>query len=152
MSAGRGQGSFGKTIDMLPSTFTPTLSRRDTNKSIGHEVAPGSVPPPLMSGGGVLGPQSAAAIYQHIHDMATKRISTLDYLRKASVRHIFFFLGSQMRMQLADTQCLVMKDVYIGSIPFTTLELILAGSLTSIPENYPDVLSITFFSAYPFHL
>ena len=94
MSAGRGQGSFGKTIDMLPSTFTPTLSRRDTNKSIGHEAAPGSVPPPLMSGGGVLGPQSAAAIYQHIHDMATKRISTLDYLRKVSVGHMFFFAGS----------------------------------------------------------
>jgi hypothetical protein len=85
MSAGRGQGSFGKTIDMLPSTFAPTLSRRDTNKSIGHEAGAGSIPPPLISGGGSLGPQSAAAIYQHIQDMATKRISTLDYLRKASV-------------------------------------------------------------------
>jgi hypothetical protein len=67
---------------MIPSTFAPNLSRRDTNKSLGHETIPGSIPPPLMSGGGALGPQSAAAIYQHIQDMATKRISTLDYLRK----------------------------------------------------------------------
>ncbi|RDW59391.1 uncharacterized protein DSM5745_11086 [Aspergillus mulundensis] len=91
MSAGRGQGSFGKTIDMLPSTFAPTLTRRDTNKSIGHEAASGSIPPPLMSGGGSLGPQSAAAIYQHIQDMATKRISTLDYLRKTHEGRIYWF-------------------------------------------------------------
>ncbi|KAL4740152.1 hypothetical protein BDV11DRAFT_102419 [Aspergillus similis] len=91
MSAGRGQGSFGKTIDMLPSTFAPTLSRRDTNKSIGHEAGAGSIPPPLISGGGSLGPQSAAAIYQHIQDMATKRISTLDYLRKAQEGRIYWF-------------------------------------------------------------
>ncbi|KAL2786223.1 hypothetical protein BJX66DRAFT_313214 [Aspergillus keveii] len=76
---------------MIPSTFAPNLSRRDTNKSIGHETIPGSMPPPLMSGGGALGPQSAAAIYQHIQDMATKRISTLDYLRKAHEGRIYWF-------------------------------------------------------------
>lgn len=70
---------------MISSTFGPSLSRRDTAKSsMGHESTLGSIPPPL-SGGGTFGPQSAGAIYQHIHDMATKRISTLDYLRKASV-------------------------------------------------------------------
>ncbi|KAI9734880.1 MAG: hypothetical protein M1834_001960 [Cirrosporium novae-zelandiae] len=30
-------------------------------------------------------------IYQHIHDMASKRISTLDYLRKAHEGHIHYF-------------------------------------------------------------
>ena len=71
---------------MIGGTFSPALSRRDTGKSgLGHESLHGSIPPPLSSGGGSFGPQSAGAIYQHIHDMAAKRISTLGYLRKASV-------------------------------------------------------------------
>lgn len=49
------------------------------------------MPPPLTSGSGSLGPQSAAAIYQHIHDMAAKRISTLGYLRKAHEGRIYWF-------------------------------------------------------------
>lgn len=69
---------------MIPSPFPQTLSRRDTGKSsLGHDSTPH---PALASGGGTLAPQSAGAIYQHIHDMASKRISTLDYLRKALVR------------------------------------------------------------------
>ncbi|KAK9549570.1 hypothetical protein V6000_008410 [Aspergillus fumigatus] len=77
---------------MISSTFTPSLSRRDTNKSsVGHEGVGGGGPPPLTSGGGSFGPQSAGAIYQHIHDMATKRISTLDYLRKAHEGRIYWF-------------------------------------------------------------
>ncbi|PKY01850.1 hypothetical protein P168DRAFT_272538 [Aspergillus campestris IBT 28561] len=77
---------------MISSTFAPSLSRRDTAKSsIGHEVTTGSIPPPLTAGSGAFGPQSAAAIYQHIHDMATKRISTLDYLKKAHEGRIYWF-------------------------------------------------------------
>lgn len=68
---------------MISSTFTPSLSRRDTAKSGGgYESVHGNAPP-VTSGGGPFGPQSASAIYQQIHDMAAKRISTLDYLRKA---------------------------------------------------------------------
>lgn len=68
---------------MISSTFAPSLTRRDTGKSgSGNETSHGSMPP-MTSGGGPFGPQSASAIYQQIHDMATKRISTLDYLRKA---------------------------------------------------------------------
>ncbi|PLN75566.1 hypothetical protein BDW42DRAFT_34749 [Aspergillus taichungensis] len=77
---------------MISSTFAPSLSRRDTAKSsIGHEVTTGNIPPPLTAGSGAFGPQSAAAIYQHIHDMATKRISTLDYLKKAHEGRIYWF-------------------------------------------------------------
>ncbi|EAU33371.1 conserved hypothetical protein [Aspergillus terreus NIH2624] len=77
---------------MISSSFAPSLTRRDTGKSsIGHETATGAIPPPLTSGGGSFGPQSAAAIYQHIHDMATKRISTLDYLRRAHEGRIYWF-------------------------------------------------------------
>lgn len=68
---------------MISSGFTPSLTRRDTTKSGGgYEGAHGSIAP-VSSGGGPFGPQSAGAIYQQIHEMAAKRISTLDYLRKA---------------------------------------------------------------------
>lgn len=77
---------------MISSTFGPSLTRRDTAKSsVGQESTHGTIPPPLTSGGGTLGPQSAGAIYQHIHDMATKRISTLDYLRKAHEGRVYWF-------------------------------------------------------------
>jgi hypothetical protein len=39
--------------------------------------------PPTQIGG--VGPQSATLIFQHIQEMSSKRISTLNYLRKASV-------------------------------------------------------------------
>lgn len=65
------------------SSFAPSLSRRDTAKSSGgFEGSHGGIPP-TVSGGGPFGPQSASAIYQQIHEMAAKRISTLGYLRKA---------------------------------------------------------------------
>ncbi|KAJ5719538.1 hypothetical protein N7493_007116 [Penicillium malachiteum] len=66
---------------MISSTFAPTLSRRDTAKSGGG----------VTSGGGPFGPQSAGAIYQQIHYMAAKRISTLDYLRKALEGRAYWF-------------------------------------------------------------
>lgn len=57
-------------------------------------------PPPAMNGlpplapsqmSAVTGPQGASFIYQHIHDMSSKRISTLDYLRKAHEGRIYWF-------------------------------------------------------------
>ncbi|PYH97520.1 hypothetical protein BO71DRAFT_396089 [Aspergillus ellipticus CBS 707.79] len=77
--------------NMISSTFAPSLSRRDTKSSISHDTTAGSIPPPLTSGSGSFGPQSAAAIYQHIHDMAAKRISTLGYLRKTHESRIYWF-------------------------------------------------------------
>lgn len=66
------------------SPFQPGLSRRDTARAAAaaHEHPP-SIPPPFAGPGAAPGPQSAGSIYKHIHDMCTKRISTLDYLRKA---------------------------------------------------------------------
>ncbi|KAJ5755204.1 hypothetical protein N7533_004747 [Penicillium manginii] len=76
---------------MIASTFAPSLSRRDTAKSTsGYDNAHGSIPP-VSSGGGPFGPQSATAIYQQIHDMAAKRISTLGYLRKALEGRVYWF-------------------------------------------------------------
>lgn len=34
-------------------------------------------------GGGGGGPQSPNALYEQVHELATKRIATLDYLRRA---------------------------------------------------------------------
>ncbi|OJJ49510.1 hypothetical protein ASPZODRAFT_149040 [Penicilliopsis zonata CBS 506.65] len=78
---------------MISSSFTPSLTRRDTTKSAStsHDSTIGTVHPPLISGGGAFGPQSAGAIYQHIHDMAAKRVSTLDYLRKAHEGRVYWF-------------------------------------------------------------
>ncbi|RAK73296.1 uncharacterized protein BO72DRAFT_471818 [Aspergillus fijiensis CBS 313.89] len=86
---------------MMSSSFAPSLTRRDTKSSIhdsssgiglGHNGSTaGTLPPPLTSTNGSYGPQSAAAVYQHIHDMAAKRISTLGYLRKAHEGRIYWF-------------------------------------------------------------
>ncbi|KAK2748690.1 hypothetical protein FQN57_000271 [Myotisia sp. PD_48] len=48
------------------------------------------IPPPI-SGGGAFGPQSAAAVYNHIHDTASKRIQTLDYIRNAHDGRVYWF-------------------------------------------------------------
>ncbi|KAI9746965.1 MAG: hypothetical protein M1815_004795 [Lichina confinis] len=45
----------------------------------------------IVAGGGVAGVQNPTVIYQHIQDLSAKRISTLDYLRKAQEGHIFWF-------------------------------------------------------------
>ncbi|RAL13002.1 uncharacterized protein BO97DRAFT_343889, partial [Aspergillus homomorphus CBS 101889] len=87
--------------EMMSSSFAPSLTRRDTKSSIshesssgvglGHSSSAGPLPPPLTSNNGSYGPQSAAAVYQHVHDMAAKRISTLGYLRKAHEGRIYWF-------------------------------------------------------------
>lgn len=52
-------------------------------QGVGGTGGGASLAPPSSSSVG--GAQSPAMIYQHIHDMATKRISTLEYLRRALV-------------------------------------------------------------------
>ena len=55
-------------------------------------VAQASVPPsvnPLLALGGPNNP-NPSAVYDYIRGMASKRISTLDYMRKASVNPLFF--------------------------------------------------------------
>lgn len=75
-----GYGSHAATqILWNKSTSATTLSNQELYFG-GMSTMP---PLPPAQGGGALGPQSASAIYQHIHDMSSKRISTLDYLRKA---------------------------------------------------------------------
>ncbi|KAK8071178.1 hypothetical protein PG997_011381 [Apiospora hydei] len=70
-------------------SFSRMLSRSTAPTSNGYSNAALSPPPPMERGGSVsaqggLGPQSESSIiFQHIQEIANKRISTLDYLRKA---------------------------------------------------------------------
>ena len=55
-------------------------SREDLTQAVSNGAGAGAGPPaPIVASGS----QTPQAIYQHIHEMASKRMSTLDYLRKA---------------------------------------------------------------------
>jgi hypothetical protein len=65
-------------------SFSRMLSRNPSMPSEGYGVP--KVPPSVPST--VSLPLESNVIYQHIQEMANKRISTLDYLRKAYVPHL----------------------------------------------------------------
>jgi hypothetical protein len=68
--------------------------------------------------------------YQHIQETSSKRISTLDYLRKASVLSQLFDRTFPAANVLAD-----MKGVFTGSILCCLTSLIYSECLTSIPAS-----------------
>ncbi|KAK7946846.1 uncharacterized protein PG986_011167 [Apiospora aurea] len=78
-------------------SFSRMLSRSTAPTSNGYSNAALSPPPPMERGGSVsaqggLGPQSESSIiFQHIQEIANKRISTLDYLRKAHEGRVYWF-------------------------------------------------------------
>lgn len=51
-------------------------------------IPPPSLPPPSSTAGGM---QNPSIVYQQIHDVSSKRISTLDYLRKAHEGRVYWF-------------------------------------------------------------
>ncbi|KAL8682765.1 MAG: hypothetical protein Q9224_000122 [Gallowayella concinna] len=78
------------TSESRPSTGKPGTSQ--SNVSFGHgsnsvPLPPPSVPPTLASGN-IHNPHT---VYQYIQDMSSKRISTLDYLRKAHEGRVYWF-------------------------------------------------------------
>ena len=80
--------------------------------------------------------------YQHIQETSSKRISTLDYLRKAYGK--LQILASTVAN--GDTG---MKDEYTGSIHYYSTNPIYNECHILIPANWPGGLQITFFSASP---
>ncbi|KAL9611619.1 MAG: hypothetical protein Q9167_003734 [Letrouitia subvulpina] len=69
------------TSDSRPGTSKPSTAQSNVSFGQGGNSAahpPPSLPPPV--GGGLQNPHT---VYQHIQDMCAKRVSTLDYLRKA---------------------------------------------------------------------
>ncbi|TKA70826.1 hypothetical protein B0A49_07694 [Cryomyces minteri] len=88
---------------MPAATFGHNLRRLDTseagktqNTSNGQGGATLSPPlpnPPLQASAGANNPR---ALHQHINDTASKRIATLDYLRKAHEGHLYYFKTLQL--------------------------------------------------------
>ncbi|EQL31925.1 hypothetical protein, variant 2 [Blastomyces dermatitidis ATCC 26199] len=75
----------------IPGIFwakTPTIGGQTMDFQM-YGGLPGAPPP--TSGGGAFGPQSASSIYMNIHQTSSKRISTLDYLRKAHEGSVYWF-------------------------------------------------------------
>jgi hypothetical protein len=77
---GNGPKKTQTSVDMGVSGGSITKDDDGQSAANGANNA-GLNPAPPLSGGS----QNPIAIYQHIHEMANKRISTLDYLRKAYV-------------------------------------------------------------------
>ncbi|KAM7188297.1 hypothetical protein V8F33_010734 [Rhypophila sp. PSN 637] len=71
-------------------SFSRMLSRTAPTPVNGYSVASTSqLAPPAMVGGGQQ--SELSMIHQHIQEMANKRISTLDYLRKAHEGRVYWF-------------------------------------------------------------
>ncbi|KAK4646382.1 hypothetical protein QC761_209950 [Podospora bellae-mahoneyi] len=69
----------------IPEGFSRMLSR--TTPANGQLA-----PPPVLQGGSSSGqPSELSVVHQHIQETANKRISTLDYLRKAHEGRIYWF-------------------------------------------------------------
>lgn len=64
-------------------SFSRMLSRTTTNNTVG-QMAPQSVPSSSQQ-------DSHSLVYQHMQETANKRISTLDYLRKAHEGRVYWF-------------------------------------------------------------
>lgn len=63
-----------------------------SSSDFGHAIGSSGPPLPASSSSSIAsGTQNPYIVYQHIHDMASKRISTLDYLRKAHEGRVYWF-------------------------------------------------------------
>ncbi|ETS81004.1 hypothetical protein PFICI_06006 [Pestalotiopsis fici W106-1] len=78
-----------------PDSFSRMLSRNTPSSQSGFGnmagVAPPSFPPHQGSVSGPSLPQESNIIYSHLQEIANKRISTLDYLRKAHDGRVYWF-------------------------------------------------------------
>lgn len=92
-------------ISPLPPSTSTINSNNNNNSNGGRSTSSAQTamngysgatsPPTIQTGPGNPGESSSFTVHQHIHELANKRISTLDYLRKAYVKHIAF--GDAMR-------------------------------------------------------
>jgi len=70
-------------------SFSKMLSRTAPTPVNGYSAQPGQLAPPAVVAPGQQ-PSELTVIHQNIQDTANKRISTLDYLRKAYVPFLIF--------------------------------------------------------------
>ncbi|KAI9686538.1 MAG: hypothetical protein M1822_003549 [Bathelium mastoideum] len=93
-----GAGPKGR-LGMLVAPFGPKSRGDDMGKpssnayasSFSYSQTGSTLGPPVSMSSTSSSSQNPNTVYQHIHDMATKRISTLDYLRKAHEGRIYWF-------------------------------------------------------------
>lgn len=67
---------------MLGTPFARDLARRDSDKPSLNGL---TTPLPPIPAGPPTGGYAPAAVYHNVHDTATKRMATLDYMRKVYV-------------------------------------------------------------------
>ncbi|KAL8757969.1 MAG: hypothetical protein Q9199_001820 [Rusavskia elegans] len=78
------------TSESRPSTGKPGTSQSNVSFGQGGNSVPLPPPslPPTLASGSIHNPHT---VYQYIQDMSSKRISTLDYLRKAHEGRVYWF-------------------------------------------------------------
>ncbi|KAI9801329.1 MAG: hypothetical protein M1825_003307 [Sarcosagium campestre] len=81
--------SFGNTRKHPESSRPPLPSH--AHSDFGHGAAGVPLPAPTLSSVTTSGVQNPNVIYHHIHDLSAKRISTLDYLKKAHEGRVYWF-------------------------------------------------------------
>lgn len=86
LAAHTAQRDAGLSPPLSADSFSKMLTRTAPSSANGY--APSQLAPPLT---GATMQSESSLVYQHIHDMANKRISTLDYLRKAHEGRVFWF-------------------------------------------------------------
>lgn len=86
-------------LTMATATFSNGLrpeygmppSTSQSNVSFGSGGNNAVLPTPALPPASTGGMQNPSIVYQQIHDVSSKRISTLDYLRKAHGGHVYWF-------------------------------------------------------------
>ena len=87
-----------KESETVISPLPPSTSTSTTNNNGGRSTSSAQTamngysgatsPPTIQTGPGNPGESSSFTVHHHIHELANKRISTLDYLRKAYVKPV----------------------------------------------------------------
>jgi hypothetical protein len=124
------------TSNLSKSMSAPPMGD-DMNFATGPQGLPPTPAPPV-----VMGTQNPNAIYQHIHDMASKRISTLDYIRKAFV-YPSWLSKAEIFSILTEGIYAVMKAGSFGSTPSIFRGLTSRDFQTSLQPACPAELPIT---------
>lgn len=120
-------------------SFSKMLARTTSNTVTGSQLAP----PAAVS---AAQPTQASEVHQHIQEMATKRISTLDYLRKAYISPPPPFpLPSHIKLTTPPAT----KVESTGSTPSSSTNPTYPASPTSTPGAYPAARQTTSSSGYP---
>ncbi|TKA75783.1 hypothetical protein B0A49_03290 [Cryomyces minteri] len=84
--------AFGHNLRRL-DTSEAGKTQNTSNGQGGATLSPPLPNPPLQA---IAGANNPRALHQHINDTASKRIATLDYLRKAHEGHLYYFKTLQL--------------------------------------------------------